>query len=133
MLSAFTTIVRLAWDLILWCGLLLRARSSLEAENLFVRWQLALYRGRGVNPKRVDAPTRVTLALLSTTAVYRTDPSACFRALMAGMVVLLSGGKLFVSSSCPHGNANTPRNPQKSRSTVSHGNPYKNRYFRRKS
>jgi len=30
-------IVRLTWDLLLWCGLLLRPRESLEAEVLFLR------------------------------------------------------------------------------------------------
>ena len=49
--------VRLTWDLILWCGLLLRPRESLEAEILFLRRQLALYRERRVKPKRVDAAT----------------------------------------------------------------------------
>jgi hypothetical protein len=44
-------------------GLLLRPRKSLEAENLFLRRQLALYRERGVKPRRVDAATRVTLTL----------------------------------------------------------------------
>ena len=56
-------IVRLSWDLLLWCGLLLRPRESLEAEILFLRRQLALYRERGAKPRRVDAATRVTLAL----------------------------------------------------------------------
>ena len=37
-------IVRLAWDLIQWNGLLLRPRESLEAEILFLRRQLVLYR-----------------------------------------------------------------------------------------
>jgi putative transposase len=37
----------------------------LEAEILFLRRQLALYRERGVKPRRVDAATRVTLTLLS--------------------------------------------------------------------
>lgn len=60
--SAFSIIVRLAWDLAQWCGLVLRPRKSLEAENLFLRRQLALYRERGVRPRRVDAATRVTLA-----------------------------------------------------------------------
>jgi len=55
-------IVRLTWDLILWCGLLIRPRESLEAEILFLRRQLALYRERGVKPRRVDAATRVALA-----------------------------------------------------------------------
>jgi putative transposase len=58
-------IVRLAWNLLQWCGLLLRPRESLEAEILFLRRQLALYRERGVKPRRVDAATRVTLTLLS--------------------------------------------------------------------
>ena len=65
MLSAFSIIVRLACDLIQWCGLLLQPRESLEAEILFLRRQLALYRERGVKPKRVDAATRVTLTFLS--------------------------------------------------------------------
>jgi hypothetical protein len=64
-LGACSMIVRLAWDLLQWCGLLLRTRKSLEAENLFLRRQLALYRERGVKPRRVDAVTRVTLTLLS--------------------------------------------------------------------
>jgi len=38
--SAFFIIVRLAWNLLQWCGLLLRPRESLEAENLFLRRQL---------------------------------------------------------------------------------------------
>jgi len=39
--------VRLTCDLILWCELLFRPRDSLEAEILFLRRQLALYRERG--------------------------------------------------------------------------------------
>lgn len=44
MLRALSIIVRLAWDLIQWGGLLFRPRESLEAEILFLRRQLALYR-----------------------------------------------------------------------------------------
>ena len=72
MLSTFSTIVRLTWDLILWCGLVLRPRESLEAEILFLRRQLALYRERGVKSRRVDATTRVTLALLSRCFDWRS-------------------------------------------------------------
>jgi len=43
----------------------LRSRRSVEAENLFLRRQLALYRERGVKPRRVDAATRLSLAVLS--------------------------------------------------------------------
>jgi transposase InsO family protein len=42
-----------------------RPRRSLEAENLFLRRELALYQERGVKTRRVDAATRVSLALLS--------------------------------------------------------------------
>jgi hypothetical protein len=45
--------------------LAVRPRRSVEAENLFLRRQLALYRERGVKPRRVDAATRVSLAFLS--------------------------------------------------------------------
>ena len=65
-------IVRLAWDLLQWCGLLLRPRESLEAEILFLRRQLALYRERGVKPRRVDAATRATLAFLSRWFEWRS-------------------------------------------------------------
>lgn len=51
-----------AWDLDRGCGLILWPRRSLDAEMLFVGRQLALYRHRGVKPRRVDAATRVTLA-----------------------------------------------------------------------
>jgi len=42
----------------------LKARRSIEAENLFLRRELALYRERSVRPRRVDAATRVSLAVL---------------------------------------------------------------------
>ena len=72
MLSAFSIIVRLAWGLLQWCGLALRPRESLEAEILFLRRQLALYRERGVKPRRVDAATRVMLMLLSRCFDWRS-------------------------------------------------------------
>jgi putative transposase len=64
-LSSFSIIVRLAWNLVPWCGPLLWSRESVEAKNLFLRRQLALYLERGVKPRRVDAATRVMLTLLS--------------------------------------------------------------------
>jgi hypothetical protein len=58
-------VLRLFADLAGFVALLPRSRRSVEAENLFLRRQLALYRERGVRPRRVDAATRVSLALLS--------------------------------------------------------------------
>ena len=69
---AFLRIVlRLLADLVCLVGLSFRPRRSLEAENLFLRRQLALYRERGVKPKRVDAAMRVSLALLSRLFAWR--------------------------------------------------------------
>jgi hypothetical protein len=36
-----------------------------EAENLFFRLQLALFKERGVDPRRVDAAIRISMAVLS--------------------------------------------------------------------
>jgi hypothetical protein len=57
--------LRLPADLTGLVALSLRPRRSVEAENLFLRRDLALYRERGVKPRRVDAATRVSLAVLS--------------------------------------------------------------------
>ena len=43
----------------------LRSRTSLAAENLFLRKQLAFYQERKVKPRRADNLTRLTLVLLS--------------------------------------------------------------------
>jgi len=58
-------VLRLLADLAGLVVLSLRPRRSVESENLFLRRQLALYHERGVRPRRVDAATRVSLAVLS--------------------------------------------------------------------
>jgi putative transposase len=40
----------------------IRPKLAVEAENLILRRQLALYKERGVKPRRIDAATRVSLA-----------------------------------------------------------------------
>jgi hypothetical protein len=58
---AFVKIVlRLLADLIGLAMLGIRPRQSLEAENLFLRRELALYRERGMKPRRIDAATTVS-------------------------------------------------------------------------
>jgi Homeodomain-like domain len=42
-----------------------RSSQSIQAENLFLRRQLALYIERGVKPRRIDAATRIALTVLS--------------------------------------------------------------------
>ena len=46
-------------------ALYLRPKTSLAAENLSLRKQLAFYQERKVKPRRADNPTRLTLVLLS--------------------------------------------------------------------
>jgi putative transposase len=45
--------------------LLFRTTHSIQTENLFLRRQLALLIERGVRPRRVDAATRASLAILA--------------------------------------------------------------------
>ncbi len=52
-------------DLLRWLLLAFRSSRSVQAENLFLRRQLALYIERGVKPRRVDAATRIGLTYLS--------------------------------------------------------------------
>ena len=65
MLRLLIILVQLAADLVRWCGLALRSPRSIEAENLFLCRQLALYRERGVKARRIDPATRLALALLA--------------------------------------------------------------------
>jgi putative transposase len=58
-------ILRLLADLVGLFVLSIRPRRSVEAENLFLRRELALYQQRGIRPRRVDAATQVSLPLLS--------------------------------------------------------------------
>ena len=57
--------LRMVADLVHFLSLGLRSRTSLAAENLFLRKQLAFYQERKVKPRRADNPTRLTLVLLS--------------------------------------------------------------------
>ncbi len=65
-------VLQLLADLVGLTVLSIRSRRSLEAENLFLRRQLALYKERGIKPRRVDAATRISLALLSRLFDWRS-------------------------------------------------------------
>jgi hypothetical protein len=63
---------RLIEDALRWVALLFRSTESVQAENLFLRRQLALYIERGAQPRRVDAATRVSLAVLARLFDWRS-------------------------------------------------------------
>ena len=65
MVDAGLSWLRIVGDLIHFLCLGLRSRTSLAAENLFLRKQLAFYEERKVKPRRADNPTRLILVLLS--------------------------------------------------------------------
>ena len=63
---AFTHVaLRLLADLVGLVATSVTPQRYLAAENLFLRRQLALYRERGIKPRRVDAATRASLAFLA--------------------------------------------------------------------
>lgn len=64
-MSARLIWLRIARDAIQLLALCLRSRTSLAAENLFLRKQLAFYQERKVRPRRADNLTRLTMVLLS--------------------------------------------------------------------
>jgi len=64
--------LRLSEDAFHWVVLLLRSNESVQAENLFLRRQLALYLERGARPRRIDAATRVSPALLAKLFDWRS-------------------------------------------------------------
>jgi putative transposase len=65
MLRFATILLQLTADALRWCGLAFRSKRSIEAENLFLRRQLALHVERGVKRRRVNQFSRIALALLS--------------------------------------------------------------------
>src|SRR5215467_8718892 len=65
------TTLDLLLDVLRFIRLILRPRSALAAENLFLRKQLALYVERQVKPRRAKVPTRLTLVLLSRLFAWR--------------------------------------------------------------
>lgn len=65
MIALINIVVRLLADVARFFCLQFRATRVLEAENLFLRRQLALFKERGVKPRRVDIATRISLAVLS--------------------------------------------------------------------
>src|SRR5258708_20112689 len=65
MLRIVAGIASVICDGLRWLWLILRSTSAVEAENLFLRRQLALYVERGVKPRRIDSITRIALTILS--------------------------------------------------------------------
>jgi hypothetical protein len=66
-----------------------RPIASVQAENLFLRRQLALYKEPGIHPRRIDAATRISLAILARLfewrdALFVVQPKTMIRWQRAG-------------------------------------------------
>src|SRR5437867_9310549 len=65
-------VMRLVADLVGLLVLTVRPQRSIEAENLVLRRQLALFTEHGVKPRRIDAASRMSLAWLSRLCDWRS-------------------------------------------------------------
>jgi hypothetical protein len=65
MLKVSGILIELVAETLRWLRLAFLSSQSIQAENLFLRRQLALYIERGVKPRRIDFVTRIGLTLLS--------------------------------------------------------------------
>ena len=72
MIVRLQIVLRLLADLVGLIALSVRPRRAIEAENLVLRRQLALFKERGMKPRRIDAATRASLALLSRWCDWRS-------------------------------------------------------------
>jgi len=106
MVALIKIAVQLLADAIAIAVLLFRPTQSVQAENLFLRRQLALFRERGVQPRRIDAATRISLAVLSRffewrDALFVVGPKTMIRWQRAG-------GRLFWRWKCRPGRPRIP-------------------------
>jgi hypothetical protein len=73
-IALFQIVLRLLVDL---TALAFRQRRATAAEVLVLRRQVALYKERGIKPRRVDPITRISLALLSPFCNWRDALVVC--------------------------------------------------------
>ena len=81
--------VQLLADAARFAILLFRPTQSVQAENLFLGRQLALFKERGIQPRRVDSATRISLAILARffewrNALFVVRPNTMIRWQRAG-------------------------------------------------
>ena len=72
MIVLLRIVLRLLADLAGLIALSVRLGRAIEVENLVLRRQLALFKERGMKPRRIDAATRASLALLSRWCDWRS-------------------------------------------------------------
>jgi hypothetical protein len=76
MVALIMIAVQLLVDAARFSILLFRSKRSVQAENLFLRRQLTLFKERGIQPRRVDSATRISLAVLARFFECRDEDDA---------------------------------------------------------
>jgi len=71
MIQVARAIVEVLFDLVRLAALFLRPASTIRAENLALRKQLAAYIERGIKPRRLDHADRVSLSVLARLFSWR--------------------------------------------------------------
>ena len=89
MVTLIKIVAQLLADVAQFAVLQFRSTLSVEAENLFLRWQLDLFKERGIKPRRADAVTRISLAVLARLfnwrdALFVVQPKTIIRWHRAG-------------------------------------------------
>ena len=83
-----------------------RPTGSVQAENLFLRRQLALFKGRGIKPRRVDAATRISLAFLGR--LFNWRDALCVVQVKTYIRWQRAGWRLFWRWKCRRGRPRIP-------------------------
>ena len=65
-------LLRLLADLVQFTSLAFKPHQAIVAENLILRRQIALFRERDIQPRRIDAATRLSLAIWSRLCNWRS-------------------------------------------------------------
>ena len=65
MVALIKIVIQLITDSARYVVLQFRLTRSVQAENRFLRRQLGLFKERGIKPRRADAATRISLAVLA--------------------------------------------------------------------
>jgi transposase InsO family protein len=99
----------------------LRSNSSLAAENLFLRKQLAFYQERKIRPRRTSPPAKVTLILLSRWFNWRTALTVVTPKTFSGWQ--RARFQLFWRKKCQSGRPRIPPDLQSLIRTMARENP----------
>jgi putative transposase len=108
-------------DLLRFLIITLRAKSSLAAENLFLRKQLAFYKERRIRPRRISHPARLTLLRLSRWFDWRSALTVVTPKTFIGWH--RKGFQLFWRRKCQSGRPPIPPDLQRLIRRMAHENP----------